>query len=338
MGEETTPKQLHHLAPTSPTKPAEQTAAGVASDVSKYIADKMIGNGGILLIDDNKVGLPKPAGLVYNIVQDFPWTLTESSNRSNVPYIKLTEYEITLTALWMQLEYWLKGTYYSSDDNDNTNPYQFLYHAEPTGYVFKIPYFENYDHAINPQWDKFQSPTDADGLISSMLGTIAKVGQLLGVAPGSKINQPQVFGGASQSTYSVKFTLYNTTGLVDTDKIIQQNMDFKRRLQMSTLHSQMTRLFISPPAIFEVHIPGIRYSPAAIISNLTVSNIGQMNLMNISGRDENIPDAYEFNIQITELIVESREILRAEYMNTQSKIKAIITPAEAKALQKKQKT
>jgi hypothetical protein len=67
----------------------------------------------------------------------------------------------------------------------------------------------------------------------------------------------------------------------------------------------------SPPAIFEVVVPGVRVCPAAVLSQLVINNVGQMNLLSLNGRDQIIPDAWEFQLTITELITESRQILQS---------------------------
>lgn len=147
----------------------------------------------------------------------------------------------------------------------------------------------------------------------AVLGNISKV---LGMAPGTYINQPRVWSGSQDATYMVKFLLFNTLAVAD----IKRNAILKRRLQMSTLHDQQSVIMASPPALFEVEIPGVRYSPAAVISNLAVNNVGQINYID----GVNVPDAYEIQITITELITESRQILNDSwYSGTAHKIRAI---------------
>ena len=106
--------------------------------------------------------------------------------------------------------------------------------------------------------------------------------------------------------------LFNTLSEEDTKK----NLIFKRRLQMSTLHDQRTALLASPPAIFQVRIPGVRYSPAAVIAQLSIINVGQINMIPVDGVTMAIPDAWGFNIRIAELIPESRQLMMAAANNT----------------------
>ena len=253
-------------------------------------------------------------GDVFDVVNNYPWTLSDKANRQNVPFIQLTEYEQDVATLYAQLAYWTSNLK-PSDVGRSINPYENLYHALPTGAIFILPYFEDYDHQIGQSWEKTKGIADyaiADKVLQ-IAGNIAKALQL---APGTTVNQPQVWKGPSNAnTYTINFKLFNTNNADD----ITRNMTLKRRLQMSTLHDQRTAILSSPPAIFEVNIPGIRYSPAAVISQLNVNNIGQINLI----KGENVPDAYEFNIQILELITESRQILDASVTGDHTKVRAI---------------
>lgn len=255
----------------------------------------------------------KNSNKIFDVVDNYAWTLTEKANRSSVPYIEMIEYEQDVSTLYAQLVYWSNNLKIS--DGSSINPYENLYHALPTGTRFILPYFEQYDHNIGQAWEKTKGIADF-AVIDKLLQVAGNVAKALQLAPGTTVNQPQVWKGPSNAnTYTISFKLFNTNDELD----IAKNQVLKRRLQMSTLHDQRSAILSSPPAIFEVNIPGIRYSPAAVISQLTVSNLGQMN--NIKG--ENIPDAYEFNIQILELITESRQILNASVHNDFAKVKAI---------------
>jgi hypothetical protein len=89
-----------------------------------------------------------------------------------------------------------------------------------------------------------------------------------------------------------------------------------------------------PPVIYEVSIPGIRYAPAAYISNLVVESIGQVNnvrlpatignggFLELNDLDINVPDAWNITIQLTELLPETRNIF-AGVFNSANKIRVI---------------
>jgi hypothetical protein len=266
---------------------------------------------------------------IYNIVQDYPWTNTPSTNRTDVPVIILKEYEQDVCTLWAQIAYWIDNLKLNELEASE-NPYKSLYHAIETKAEYILPYFETYDHNISQDWQKTKGVANYS-LAETALNIFSAIEKFRKIAPGTSINQPQVWSGSGAATYTVNFTLFNT-GLASDQKslndIIRKNLNFKRRLLMATLHDQRTAILSSPPALFEVLIPGIRISPAAVISQLTVSNIGQMNqLTDINNIEEIFPDAWEFNIQITELISESRQILNAVQNGRIEPVRAIVEQA-----------
>ena len=246
----------------------------------------------------------------FDVVRDYYWTFTPPANRIDIPYAYLIEYEQDQSTLYAQIAYWGKGVagLVTSDDN----PYNNLYHAIPTGTTFILPYFEA-DHArTNPSWTVkggLLDFTSFDGLSKF----VTRATSVAGLAPGVAINQPKMWDGSQPYQFTINFTLFNTFPSPTNNRtdIINQNLQLTQRLRMSALHSQENIVLALPPAIFEVYIPGIRYSPAAHISQLEIKNIGQMNAMMVNGVWCNVPDAYSVSITITELITESRQILNA---------------------------
>ena len=241
----------------------------------------------------------------FNVADKYSWTLTDPRYRAKngVPYIELVEYEQDLSTLYAQAYHW--ATQIKTLLGDASNPYADLYHALPTGVTFKLPYFDDYDHMISQTWEKTKGLMD-NPIASKMLKLAGNAAKMFQLAPGTSVNQPQVWSGAGNADYSVNFLLFNTVSQTD----IEKNLIFKRRLQMSTLHDQRTALLASPPAIFTVSIPGIRYSPAAVIQQLSIINVGQINMIPVKGVVVAIPDAWAFNIRITELIPESRQLMK----------------------------
>jgi hypothetical protein len=257
---------------------------------------------------------------IFNVVTDYPWCLSNIKDLSKyIPYIELIEFEQDVAAMYASLQHWYlqaKQAINKGENPESNNPYKGMYSGIPTDTKFILPYFENYDHNLSQNWVPSKGILEmpiADMLTKGIEG-LAKVFM---AAPGANINKPRIWDGSSPQSYSINFHLFNTNTV--NKEQIKKNQAFKRRLLMSTLHDQRNAILISPPALFIVKIPGIRYSPAAVISNLVVENVGQMNLID----GENIPDAYKFSITITELITESRQILDASTKGTFEKVMAI---------------
>lgn len=274
----------------------------------------LAGKGIPLITLQNNKNYDDGTSKTFDVVGDYAWTLTPPVQRKNIPYIELREFEQDVATLYAQLAYWGENIKLTDNQLSETNPYKNLYHAKNTNRVFRFPYFEEYDHNISQQWEKTKGIAEF-GAAEKLLNITAALAKIFQLAPGTTVNQPQVWSGVGAAEYVVNFTLFNTVSQKETIK----NQRLKRRLEMSTLHSQRSAILASPPAIFEVNVPGIRFSPAAVIRQLTITNVGQMNLID----NEDIPDAYHFYISILELISESREILDANVTKSIDKIRAI---------------
>jgi hypothetical protein len=118
-------------------------------------------------------------------------------------------------------------------------------------------------------------------------------------------------------SYSFTFNLINTNASVGDGKSIATNVKNNRLFLESfisdNLHGQNGVLSIVPPLIYEIYIPGVRWSPAAYVSSLSVKNKGSLNEKSrgiIPGEPIHyiFPDAWEIAVRITELIKESKTL------------------------------
>jgi len=251
---------------------------------------------------------------IYDVVHDYSWTSTPQSYRSDkglysdVPRIHLYEFEQDLNTFYASLLMWFRSAEEAIKSiGDGVSPYIGLYHAKTTNTQFILPYFNQFVTSQTQQWKKSEGIFEIEAL-AKLKNLISNVAMGMNAAPGVAINQPHTWEGCTPVSYPVTFELFNTVGsMSDTVNNMQYNLALINRLRMSTLHDQRNIILASPPALFEIVIPGIRMSPAAVIGNITVDNVGQMNYIN----GKNIPDAYRVTLNITELIAESRQILNA---------------------------
>lgn len=250
----------------------------------------------------------------YDIVNDYDWTLSPREARGEtVAKMILTEFEMDSNALISNLKYWVKPVF-----DKNSNPYSGLYRAQPTGVIYEFPWFEEYNHTINQNWEDFK------GLESTNLAETFKKGlSLLTNSPGIAVNTPKVWKAAGRATIPYRITLFNTTS--NPSASISKNKKLINRLIASTLHDQQGPILAVPPALYTVDIPGVRYSPACVISNLEIYNKGV-----IVRKDGNaVPEAYEIKFSLNELIVESRQIFAG--VTGSEKITAIVKPDQEDA-------
>ena len=255
----------------------------------------------------------------YDIVNKYSWTLTDKTKRPDVPYVELVEFEQDLASFFAQISYWSSNAA-KFGESQTENPYENLYHAKSTKTKYTIPYFGTYNHNVTQNWEKNSALLDAFGGLGQKLVNAAGLLRVAGGdAPGINVNQPHKWNGGSLAQYDISFTLFN---ILNNDDYIQ-NDKFIKRILMSTLHNQKSAILASPPALFTVNIPGVRYCPAAIINNIIVTNVGQINLMKFNGKLANVPDAFDITLNISELIQESRQILKASIDGSHEKVVAI---------------
>ena len=224
------------------------------------------------------------------------WTASDYSDEAynNLPRIELYEYTQTYSQILQSIGYWIRKI-----EEGLSNPYEGLYHGTPTGNVYVLPFFSPYNHVIGQKW---QENTGALGdMVKQGLDFVETVAKVF--APTAGILYPKSWAGSDETSYEFSFDLLNTVHEND----YMRNRLFLGELIKQNLHFQQNVLTITPPSIYEVMIPGIRWSPVSVISNLTVTNKGTLTR---SPEGFIIPDAWGVSIQIRELINESQNLLQ----------------------------
>lgn len=237
------------------------------------------------------------------------WTTTPYTALAlgELPCVEMWGYEQTWSAVIENINAWMERFKNASAGG---NPYKGLYVGEPRN-NYKLPYFNEYHHAISQSWGAGSGPVgDYVKQLTDFAETIAKV-----VLPAAGILTPQSYEGSNAGTYSFSFNLINTYAGAGNElpSNILKNKRFLQQFISDNLHAMNGCLSITPPLIYEVYIPGVRWSPAAVVSSLTVNNKGTMNNNKggiIEGLPSNYiyPDAWEVTVGITELINESKSI------------------------------
>lgn len=294
------PNQPNQPAPVNPTESLNLFTQGVQTiqkgyeDITDTVKEK-IGFNPLELNKLNSAQYGENQGS-YDILSDYNWTINGKRLRGNIPHLKLRQFQIDGNLLLANLSYWTK---HIVDQDARNNPYQGLYKARPTGIIFRFPWLNSFNHAITQNWGDFK------GLENTALGDImSKVVLYASDTPGVHINTPKMWTGPSQATIPYEITLFNTGEPAQIVKNIDMNKKFINRLIMSTLHDQANAILALPPALYELEIQGVRVSPACVISNLQVENIGTIVLKN----NRTVPEAHRIRLTITELISESRQI------------------------------
>jgi len=266
--------------------------------------------------DLSEAGLGQSTSRKYfDVIEDFNWTVSQmGSVRNEVPYVILREFQQTDAALIQSINFWYQQakevkSIGKSGFGAMANPYKGLYYAQETGFLYKLPYYSDYHHTISNSWGDNKGALG--NLVDSVVVPVAKV-----LFPSAGVETAKAWEGGSAASYDITFQLLNT---VECKTDIPRNKELVNALIRANLQFKVNTVASLPPVFYEVEIPGIRYSPVSIISNLTVQHKGQMNIVN----GDIIPDAYEINIQILELVNESRNLF--DYAFTGKKVLGVVT-------------
>ena len=211
-----------------------------------------------------------------------------------------------------------------------------LYNTTDMINLYKLPFFSEYNHVIQNTWTNavsmFISQDKAEMFLSNASSTFLGYGSIL---------KRKEWDSTTPASMSFSFTLYNTYD----EKDIVKNFNFLRGLINNNLTERTGVYTLIPPAIYEVHIPGVRYSPASCIQNLTVENIGQINRKRLNFETKNsdkkvengfgwqsiqhndveinVPDAWKVQISILDLLPETSNMLDSAVDKDHSKVKVI---------------
>lgn len=279
------------------------------------------------------------------------WTKTPQSGRVNVPCMYLTEYQQNVGQLISAAIFYTKAAQniVNGTDSliggaaDDRSIYKYKYFAEPTGFTYKIPYFNpkkhsktndfGYEDNKNPfnklielannsaSLAAIRGKTSGMGFLGKILAeTETAVGILNSLLPG-KINleNPQSWVESTPPTFSVTFDLFNTGTVED----IANNRNLAYILAYQNSPASRSAFIADPPVIYDMHIPDIISMPACYVSSLEITNLGNTYQMQLYGDGVKriIPEAYRFNITFTSLLMDTRNIMNG--LDTGERIQAV---------------
>lgn len=260
------------------------------------------------------------------------WTNTRYGEDTikEVPFIELLGYEQDWGVIKTSIDAWWARV---SDPISMPNPYKDLYRGVEK-HAYKLPYLSETHHNISQNWDTHETP--ATPFVKRVTDYVTTLGK--SILPAAEVLLPKVYAGSSAAPYSFTINLINTNacGGNITD-LIMRNKNFIDNFINDNLHDQNNALSIVPPLIYEVYIPGIKWSPASVVSGLTINNKGTININ--SGKKilpelpENYiyPDIWEVTITITDLIRESKKLWKDAIGGANSVSDSLITTRTIKS-------
>lgn len=237
--------------------------------------------------------------------QNICWTNTPYTPAAlgQLPCIEMLGFQQEWSSAITSIDTWITRI----KEGTEGNPYKDLYMGKPAEKGnYRLPFFSEYHHNTTQSWQENTGPLgETFKTITDYVETVGKA-----ILPAAGIIFPKSYAGSVPASYSFTFNLINTyagnnAGL-EIQKNIYSNREFLENFIRNNLHDQNGALSVVPPLIYEIRIPGIRFAPAAIVSNLVINNKGMLN--KLYGENYIYPDAWEVTVTITELINESRKI------------------------------
>jgi hypothetical protein len=283
-----------------------------------------------------------------NVTKEYDWTLSESV-RETAPIVILKEFQINETTIRRQFAFYgtgavggatgtlaatgrallgAAGVKMQSTEGDILGAYRELYQKDrPTGFVYSMPYFSDINFEVNtPMWDSLDTLEAAKGAISG-LAAAAKgkaagefVDKMLGVGGAATMaglastypkvgitDRPRLWNSHEPRSISIKFPLFNT---YSPDAWLK-NRELCELLVYQNLYNKRDFITSIPPVFYELIIPGQHYSWASCVTNLTIYNRGNMRLMKGESGIYNIPDVYEVNMTLTDMVMPSKNMFQS---------------------------
>lgn len=261
--------------------------------------------------------IPSGSGII-DVAKDYPWTLSPPTDE--IPYIWLNEYRCTKSQILRGISAGIGSAVKKFNPLGATiTEIMDMYNAimpkdNPSGFHYKFPYFNKSGFELgSPDWREMGSLTDSLKDMSGFFGERGKQGAEALNVTGSVVNtamhsmnaavgvvdRPKVFMSHQDRSITISFTLFNTFAEWDWTK----NRDLAYLLMSQNLFNKRDYITGVPPVFYDVYIPGQYYSFASAMTNIKIDHLGNQRLIN---EEYIIPDAYQFELTLTELVKPSK--------------------------------
>lgn len=198
---------------------------------------------------------------------------------------------------------------------NNLNSLQGIYFTKPTGFQYRLPMYSQKNNTANEWSSTFTGGDFIGGAVSVAQGAVENISSVVNFAqPGTYIEKPAYFQGASGRTETVSFPLANTIQRGDVSPV-QQNYELLWLLAFQNKAYKTSFSRTPPPKIYSINVPGQFSMPYAYISNMTVGFSGTVRKERVfvpSGTGVGsiskksiiapVPEAYEVTLEFTSLI------------------------------------
>jgi len=254
-----------------------------------------------------------------NVVDDFRWTLTDKEGRGETPNIQLTEYRVLQSSLINSARYYTAGI--SQQVVSSRNPYLkekhmsgyagFMDFENPTKFQYTFPYFSDIANSVTSSWTALDIVEKARNA-SSTVEAGGAIGQFAYEAEYPRVgimDRPKLWESSDFRSINIKFPLFNTVSHLD----VEQNWELCFLLTYQNMFNKRDFVTAIPPVFYTVYAPGQFFSIAMYVSDLKIYNRGNTHMYKIGTKWRNVPDVYEIDMTLTDMIMPSQNMLKAVY-------------------------
>lgn len=283
---------------------------------------------------------------VIDVRRNYRWSMSSLTpeDLNEVPYIRLQEFKCTTTSIKKQFDLYsalipeslgdaVNNKTLNVVDHSLLSPYENIWpHDEPSGLSYIFPYFNKvgFELASEP-WSALDSIGDSIKNITGGIGDLFKGGKkvadavqkgidLVQAGTNTALNmkypavgvtdRPKIFMAHNDRNINISITLYNTYSTDDW----ADNRDLCYTLMSQNLFNKRDLITGVPPVFYSILIPGQYFCWAASMTNIKVEHLGNQRL--IYGDDTSasgyiIPDAYQIDLTLTELVKPSKNQFEA---------------------------
>jgi len=270
-----------------------------------------------------------------DVIKDCAWAIFDGNSiaAKEVPYARLIEWQPIGDQFATRAKKFIAQKDGISEGMDS---YKDTYSAKKTGNTYTFPYFTQEMRSKSNNWTEDRSIADiatgargvianAGGKARSSQSIIAKIaGGVMGIgnaiaerginyATGSTlgVEWPKIWQGTNTgATYTFDFFLHNTVSEEQT----ASNWALTYMLSYNNSYNRRSLILQDAPVVYQVFVPGVRYSPISSMKDLKINMIGQMrNMSNMKSfglpSSVIIPESYHVIITMEDLFVESRQMM-----------------------------
>lgn len=267
-----------------------------------------------------------------DVVENYTWTLSKQDfeARKETPYAVLTEFRLLTSSLINSAKYFLTGAQQqvsNSPASEKTmSGYKGLFDFNhPTGFWYKFPYFNEIANEVQSSWttlDAVEKGMDALGVVkgaregAELFLNAARTAYEANFPRVGVMDRPKLWEQSTPRSINIKFPLFNTRKFSD----IKKNWELCYLLLYQNMFNKRDFVTAIPPVFYTIDIPGQYFTIAAYVSDLKIYNRGNMRRIKIdSGNARNIPDVFEIDMTLTDMVMPSQNML-SRIMNNKNPV------------------